>query len=337
MEYLSNGDEFEKNGQFSAEALDIATRFQKLQNSVVSYKKRNEILEKEKGELINKLYDLNLKNDQLQTTCNELNARFDSEKRRWQQRANESDLEVQALKKRLIELKDEASRYQSALGEATNVRFGDDDSNNQVQLSKSIVEMQNLLMDFTTVKGKDITINEKAAFDLLTVYNCKSKGKPVLSAALQRKTFEALIYYTNKYLMRPYRQKTVQPLSPQQQTFQQLNQHPYPGQQYQPYPPYQHYPQVQYNQRNSIPPPPPLEDDELESEIAIQMTKLCSLINQLAETRKGSDEITRVAPVKVRQQIYAVLGSRGFCKDNHSIIENLANKILETTGRYRKI
>ncbi|CAG8779871.1 24265_t:CDS:2, partial [Gigaspora rosea] len=199
--------------------------FQKLQDSVISYKKKNETLEKEKGELINKLHELSVKNDQLQTSCNELTTRFDSEKRRWQQRANDSDLEIQALKKKLIELKDEASRYQSALGEATNVRFGDDDSNNQVQLLKAIIEMQNLLIDFTTVKGKDITIDEKAVSELLANYKCKTKGKPVISAALQR----------------------------------------------------------------------------------------------------------------IRQQVYAVLGSRGFCKDNHPIIEKLANYILNNIENYRKI
>ncbi|CAG8677877.1 7644_t:CDS:2, partial [Cetraspora pellucida] len=337
-----NEDTFESgNMKFSDEALDIASKFQRLQNSVVLYKKKNEILEKEKGELIKKLHELSLKNDQLQTSCNELSVRYDSEKRRWQQRANESDLESQALTKKLIELKEEASRYQSALGEATNVRFGDDDCNNQVQLLKSIIEMQNLLMDFTTVKGKDITINEKAAFELLGVYKCTSKGKPVISAVLQRKTFETLLHYTYKYLMRPHRPRTIQPLSPQQQAFQlqqqalqQQNQHPYQSQQYQQY---QQYQQVQYNQRSSVTSPPLVDDDELESEITVQMTKLCNLINRLAENRKGSDEITRVAPVKVRQQIYAVLGSRGFCKDNHPIIENLANKILEATGRLRKV
>ncbi|KAF0464075.1 hypothetical protein F8M41_026555 [Gigaspora margarita] len=317
------------NGQqFSGEALDIASRFQKLQNSVILYKKKNEALEKEKGELINKLHELSVKNDQLQTSYNELTTRFDSEKRRWQQRANDSDLEIQALKKKLIELKDEASRYQSALGEATNVRFGDDDSNNQVQLSKAIIEMQNLLMDFTTVKGKDITIDEKAVSELLTLYKCKTRGKPVISAALQRSTFELLVNYTTKYLTR--RPKTIQPLPSSQprQSFQPSNQ-----QQYQ-----QQYQQAQqsYNQRSSMN-QLPIDDAYLESEITIHMISLCNLINRLGETRNGTDEITRVTPVKVRQQVYAVLGSRGFCKDNHPIIEKLASYILENIGKYRKI
>ncbi|CAG8586399.1 16594_t:CDS:2, partial [Dentiscutata erythropus] len=255
------------NVQFSGEALDVATKFQRLQNSVVSLKKKNEAFEKEKGELINKFHELTVKNDQLQTSCNELTSRYDSEKRRWQQRANDSDLEIQALKKQLNELKEEASRYQSALGEATNVRFGDNDSNNQVQLSKAIIEMQNLLVEFTTVKGKDITINEKAAFELLNAYN--------------------LPFYNDKLL----------------------------------------------NSMNQ----PPIDDANLESEITTHMITLCNLISRLAETRNGTDEITRVAPVKVRQQVYTVLGSRGFCKDNHPIIEKLANYILESTGKCRKI
>ncbi|CAG8628849.1 20477_t:CDS:1, partial [Gigaspora rosea] len=300
--------------------------FQKLQDSVISYKKKNETLEKEKGELINKLHELSVKNVQLQTSFNELTTRFDSEKRRWQQRANDSDLEIQVLKKQLIELKDEASKYQSALGEATNVRFGDYDSNNQVQLSKAIIEMQNLLMDFTTVKGKDITIDEKAVSELLTNYKCKTKGKPVISAVLQRSTFEFLVKYTTKYLTR-------RP-SPPRESYQPSNQ-----QQYQ-----QKYQQAQqaqqaqqsYNQRSSTN-QLPIDDAYLESEITIHMISLCSLINRLGETRNGTDEITRVTPVKVRQQVYAVLGSRGFCKDNHPIIEKLANYILDNISKYRKI
>ncbi|RIB14380.1 hypothetical protein C2G38_2040240 [Gigaspora rosea] len=318
------------NGQkFSGEALDIASRFQKLQDSVISYKKKNETLEKEKGELINKLHELSVKNDQLQTSCNELTTRFDSEKRRWQQRANDSDLEIQALKKKLIELKDEASRYQSALGEATNVRFGDDDSNNQVQLLKAIIEMQNLLIDFTTVKGKDITIDEKAVSELLANYKCKTKGKPVISAALQRSTFELLVNYTTKYLTRrpPQPRQSYQPSN--QQQFQQQYQQPQQAQQAQ-------QAQQSYNQRsptNQL----PIDDAYLESEITIHMISLCNLINKLGENRNGTDEITRVTPVKVRQQVYAVLGSRGFCKDNHPIIEKLANYILNNIENYRKI
>ncbi|KAF0494470.1 hypothetical protein F8M41_021237 [Gigaspora margarita] len=317
--------------KFSGEALDIASKFQKLQNSVILYKKKNEGLEKEKGELINKLHELSVKNDQLQTTYNELTTRFDSEKRRWQQRANDSDLEIQVLKKQLIELKDEASMYQSALGEATNVRFGDNDSNNQVQLSKAIIEMQNLLMDFTTVKGKDITIDEKAVSELLTLYKCKTKGKPVISAVLQRNTFELLVNYTTKYLTRSHRQKVIQPLSQPQQSYQPSSQQQY-QQQYQ----QQQYQQAQQTQRSSMN-QLPIEDAYLESEITIHMISLCNLINRLGETRNGTDEITRVTPVKVRQQVYAVLGSRGFCKDNHPIIEKLASFILENIGKYRKI
>ncbi|RHZ71898.1 hypothetical protein Glove_249g6 [Diversispora epigaea] len=58
---------------------------------------------------------------------------------------------------------------------------------------------------------------------------------------------------------------------------------------------------------------------------------------QLTETRQGSDDISRITPIKIRQQVCAVLGTRGFCKENHPFIEKLANLILDKVNHYRTI
>ncbi|CAG8679233.1 4025_t:CDS:1, partial [Scutellospora calospora] len=167
---------------------------------------------------------------------------------------------------------------------------------------------------------KNVAINEKAASEILLAFKCTTKivggkGKPVLSAILQRITFDMLISYTNKYFIKPPQPKPkhTQPVPPNQQS--------YPQQ------------QPQYNSRNSI---SPIDDTYLEAEIVSQMSTLCKLIGRLAQTRKGSDEISRVAPIKVRQQIYSVLGSRGFCKDNHQTIDKMAKYIFENALKYRQ-
>ena len=69
---------------------------QRLQNLALRYKTRFEIVENEKGELIEKNYSLIMRNEELQT-------KMDTEKRRLQQKANDSDLETQSLKKHLMD------------------------------------------------------------------------------------------------------------------------------------------------------------------------------------------------------------------------------------------
>ncbi|RGB33610.1 hypothetical protein C1646_669209 [Rhizophagus diaphanus] len=368
--------------QISPESVD-SNSAQRLQNLASRYKSRYETVENEKGELIKNVYELQIKYEELQKNYKELQGRMDSEKRRLQQRANESDLESQNLKKQLMELKEEASRYQSALGKATNVRWGDDDSNNPVQLTKSIVEIANSIAEITTVKGKDVTIIDNTANELLQKYNCltrvnSGKGwKSILAAALQRLIIETLFQALSNYLSqcdprtRPkpliYKQQVPSQSLQQQQQQQQPQQPPQQQQQ-------QNNPQPSNAQTsnaqtqaqsviaaareniqslpkrssslivstnsNSIlrnPSSPVDHNNNLEVEISLTMTSLVGLVNHLAETRKGSDDITKITPIKIRQQIYAVLGTRGFCKDNHPFIEQLTTTILDTLSRYRQM
>src|SRR5688572_29306009 len=59
----------------------------------------------------------------------------------------EKDNEIQDLERKNAELKDEASKYQSSLGTATNLRLSDDDENNPVRLKKDIEHLQDSLED----------------------------------------------------------------------------------------------------------------------------------------------------------------------------------------------
>ncbi|CAG8664575.1 16523_t:CDS:2 [Rhizophagus irregularis] len=312
--------------QISPESVD-SNSAQRLQNLASRYKSRYETVENEKGELIKNVYELQIKYEELQKNYKELQGRMDSEKRRLQQRANESDLESQNLKKQLMELKEEASRYQSALGKATNVRWGDDDSNNPVQLTKSIVEIANSIAEITTVKGKDVTIIDNTANELLQKYNCLTRvnsgksWKSILAAALQRLIIETLFQALSNYLS-----QSQSVIAAARENIQSL--------------PKRSSSLIVSTNSNSIlrnPSSPVDHNNNLEVEISLTMTSLVGLVNHLAETRKGSDDITKITPIKIRQQIYAVLGTRGFCKDNHPFIEQLTTTILDTLSRYRQM
>jgi hypothetical protein len=113
--------------------------------------------------------------------------------------------EKQYLVEKNIELKKEASQYQSALGSATNYRISDDDKNHHVQLKNDILELQNKLKNYvTTLKGGFI-INFDAVNDLMKKYNVKTTvtpenpNKPLIKAILQHHILKKIIKDMNKY------------------------------------------------------------------------------------------------------------------------------------------
>ncbi|CAI2162490.1 10857_t:CDS:2 [Funneliformis geosporum] len=299
------------------ETLDSGS-IQRLQGLTLKYKQWFEKVEQEKGTLINQSHDLQLRYDEVQ-------GKSESEKKRWQQRAHNSDIEVSNLKKQLAELKNEASMYQSALGKATNVRWGDEDSNNLVQLTKVIREIVNSLTEITTVKGRDITIDDDATNELFQKYKCSTRvgaksWKPILAAALQRLIVQTLFEELATYLNQTQVQAVfanIRKDSPKRSS------------------------SLMIPKKSSSPVPvvPVVLDNNnnLEAEISVVMTQLVGLVNHLAESREGTDDITKITPIKIRQQIYAVLGTRGFCKPNHPFIDQLTTKILDMLSRYRQI
>ncbi|PKK78323.1 hypothetical protein RhiirC2_730101, partial [Rhizophagus irregularis] len=120
-----------------------------------------------------------------------LQERNDKMKSVYEEHINQLQEEANELRKEAKSANDEASGYQAALGSATNVRWSDSTFNNPIQLTKDIEKFQHLLADFTKVKGKSIKIDEDAAKQLLTKYECKAnlnskEIKNYLAAALQR-------------------------------------------------------------------------------------------------------------------------------------------------------
>ena len=68
--------------------------------------------------------------------------------------------EIKNLEKINTNLKEEASKYQSALGAATSYQLGDDDDNNSVRLNEDIVNLQDSLEDYvTSLRKTEIEVN----------------------------------------------------------------------------------------------------------------------------------------------------------------------------------
>ncbi|KAF0513794.1 hypothetical protein F8M41_017748 [Gigaspora margarita] len=68
--------------------------------------------------------------------------------------------------------------------------------------------------------------------------------------------------------------------------------------------------------------------------------KMIRLLSEFEKHRDGVDEVTQVAPIKLRQQIYAVLGDRGFAnikgeQKEHPFIAELSRYIDYTMSRFR--
>ncbi|CAB4381862.1 unnamed protein product [Rhizophagus irregularis] len=222
-----------------------------------------------------------------------LQERNDKMKSVYEEHINQLQEEANELRKEAKSANDEASGYQAALGSATNVRWSDSTFNNPIQLTKDIEKFQHLLADFTKVKGKSIKIDEDAAKQLLTKYECKAnlnskEIKNYLAAALQRMILEAIF-------------KLADNLYSYAESFNSFN------------------------------------DGRLESFIVYYTQELVKYTNLLAKNREGKDSITTVTPVKIRQQVYAALGSRGFAKSNHPDMKKLAIDILNKMEKYREV
>ncbi|CAG8506652.1 22432_t:CDS:2, partial [Dentiscutata erythropus] len=77
----------------------------------------------------------------------------------------------------------------------------------------------------------------------------------------------------------------------------------------------------------------------LESNIAYKTNDLIKSIERLSYERVGSDLVTQAAPIKLRQQIFAVLGYRGFSDtfENglHPYISEWREQLNQSINRYR--
>src|SRR5206468_4028023 len=84
------------------------------------------------------------------------------------------------------------------------------------------------------------------------------------------------------------------------------------------------------------------EQQNLEAKIDKTTKQLLKLTDLISTTRTGSDEISKATSTKLRQQIYGVLGNRGFSnikgddEKRKSINLKMKKKNVKINNRYRK-
>ncbi|CAB4375330.1 unnamed protein product [Rhizophagus irregularis] len=212
----------------------------------------------------------------------------------------DKEKEIEELKQKNIELNNEASKYQYALGAATDTRLSDNDENNPINLKKDILSLQDSLKDYTVIKGK-IDINTSKIQELLKKYKSntiiteKDQNKPLVKAVLQRHVIEQICEYAKEYFDNPNK----------------YQKHPY----------------------------------GMETHLFNKTKEMVELTRNFAKRRAGIDESTKVLPIKLRQQVCAALGNRGFNDmiDNekkiftHNFVSRYQNILNTEINNYRKI
>src|SRR6266498_760662 len=213
-----------------------------------------------------------------------------------QNQLSEKEMDIYELKRTNKKLKEEASKYQSALGAATNVRLGNDDQNHSVQLKQDILDLQRTLENYVTHLKPNININIEEVNILIKQYGCRNVitpnnlNKPFIKAVLQRKVLLQIYEFSRDY--------------------------------------------GQYKGENF----------SLESDIDSKAQELLNLIKDFSETRDGTDEVSKVATIKIRQQVYGILGNRGFSDiissqqtPPHDAIHHFSQTLNKMINHYRQI
>ncbi|CAB4446877.1 unnamed protein product [Rhizophagus irregularis] len=101
-------------------------------------------------------------------------------------------------------LKEEASKYQSALGVATNTRLGDGDQNHSIKLKNDILKLQNTLDNYITHLKPNMDLNINEIQKLAQEYGClneitaENPNKTFIKAILQRKVLDLVRKFSHE-------------------------------------------------------------------------------------------------------------------------------------------
>ncbi|KAF0480255.1 hypothetical protein F8M41_023753 [Gigaspora margarita] len=219
------------------------------------------------------------------------------------QNLEDQNLQIRKLMNEITSLRAETVKYQSALGNATNFRISDNDPNNVSQLAKDIEELKHLLENFCSFKKSDINYTDFE--ELLSKYGCSTAGKNLNK---------------NKTLVKGILQRHVIEL-----VIENTNK----------------YFQIEGETEQFLETNQGEKEQSLEIILASVTVKLLNCIESFSTHRIGTDEVTKSAPIKLRQLVYAVLGNRGFSKTlnegEHPFIIKLRNLIVENLNKYRTI
>ena len=183
------------NDQLNDELDSQKQRYEKIiKRKKQDYEGKIQELKQKLNECSSELHYHKNRNESLEITIEEIQKELDRKKE-----------DVSDLEKRNIVLREEASKYQSALGVAENFRMNDDDKNHTVQLKNDILSLQDTIESYVTnLKGK-IEINIDNTKNLLQHYGCLTKittekpNKPLIKAILQRHVLDTIIKNANEY------------------------------------------------------------------------------------------------------------------------------------------
>ncbi|CAH1760053.1 890_t:CDS:1 [Entrophospora sp. SA101] len=279
-------------------------------------------------------HNLKTTHQNLQTDHQNFDQNFEKNYQESKALLNLKDKEIDYLKKANEKLKKEAIKYQSALGDATSFQLGSQDSNSAGQLSKDIRNLHKNLDKFCGLK-KGIEINESEVKELLKKFGCSitdkiRNSKNVISGALERHVIEYIIEKTKNYLEKndnddknddgKYNKKDAE--KHKENDDKKCN---------------KNNSEKDYKtQQQSL--------ESLEVEIVETTEQLLKLTHSISINRAGTEEVSKATSTKLRQQIYGVLGNRGFSniivdKENkkHPLIAVLQKDILNLMNRYRTI
>ncbi|RHZ81100.1 hypothetical protein Glove_123g102 [Diversispora epigaea] len=82
-------------------------------------------------------------------------------------------------------------------------------------------------------------------------------------------------------------------------------------------------------------------EQSLETKLVSTTDKILEYMESFSTHRVGVYEITKAAPIKLRQLVYAVLGNRGFSKKNdeseHQFITQLRYEVVKEINQYRTV
>jgi len=198
-------------------------------------------------------------------------------------------------------LKQENIKLRAALGDIMNLEWHDDDENNSMQLVKEIENLNRNLNKITGVKRNVKEIRTEAVANLFSSFNCTTSAdskqmKLVLSAALQQHLINFILKSADVYFS-----QALKDIS-----------------------------EVQGNDFTTC-----ITEDKLEAVILSRTNDLIKLTTRFEETHTGTDEHSRILPVRLRQQIYAALGHRGFSNPDHPFITQLSKNLMDEMDRYR--
>ncbi|CAG8607516.1 1945_t:CDS:1 [Scutellospora calospora] len=200
-----------------------------------------------------------------------------------EQRIIHLEKEILTYYKQNVNLKEEASKYQLALGNATNFRFSDDDPNNTVHLKNDIENLQLMIEDYVTNLKNGVNINFENIKELLQRYTSRSQtsNRCLIKAVLQCHVLKQILSFAEE------------------------------------------------------------STSDLESSIISKTDDLIEQIESFSEKRVGSDVFTRVAPIKLRQQVYVILGYRGYANEcehkRHPSLSIFHQELNKTMSKYRLI